>query len=172
MSDSLPDRVGPAVSQRHILSVCRTCRRHEGREPGVETLGECLADRLAALLADSSLEGHLVLRRVDCLSGCRQPGNVSLSAYGKLKLRFNRVGPDHAKQLSILARLYAASSTGDVLAAAEALGLGESIASVITPSDIAASWEWLTTDGHRTLVPMKDGVLHKAPAAIANHEHP
>lgn len=164
MSDTLPDIAGPAVSQRHILSVCRTCRRHEGCEPSAKTLGERLADRLTALLADSSLEGHLVLRRVNCLSGCRQPCNVSLSAYGKVKLRFNRVGPDHAKQLATLVRLYAASSTGDVLAAAEALGLGESIASVITPSDNMDLWEWLTADGHRTLVARKGGACHKAPA--------
>lgn len=123
----------PPAPVRHILAVCRTCHRYATLPPGEPTPGERLADRLEALIAGTGLAERLTLRRVECLSGCRHPCNVSLSAFGKTRLRFNSVGPEQAEPLVVLARRYLDSAHGEVRGDAGPLGLEARIASAIRP---------------------------------------
>lgn len=123
----------PPVAVRHILAVCRTCHRYAPPRPGEPTPGESLADRLETLIAGTGLAERLTLRRVECLSGCRHPCNVSLSALGKTRLRFNGVGPEQAEPLVLLARRYLDSTRGEVRGDAGPLGLETRIASAIPP---------------------------------------
>lgn len=123
----------PPAPVRHILSVCRTCHRYAARSPGESTPGERLAHRLEALIAGTALAERLTLRRVECLSGCRHPCNVSLSAFGKTRLRFNNVGPEQAEPLVVLARRYLDSAGGEVRGEAGPLGLEARIASAVPP---------------------------------------
>jgi len=127
----------PADPVRHILSVCRTCHRYAARVPGEPTPGERLADRIDTLLSAGELAGELgermTLRRVECLSGCRNPCTVSLGATAKTRLRLSRLDPDDAERILRLARAYADSPAGDVPDALRAIGLAGHVTSVIPP---------------------------------------
>ncbi|MDT7532026.1 DUF1636 family protein [Sphingobium sp. SA2] len=93
------------------LKVCTTCDRYAPVQGGI---GDRLADALEAASTDMVAGGRLAFRRVPCLSGCKQPGNIALGASAKVKMRINRVTAQDADDLIRLAELFAASPKGDV----------------------------------------------------------
>ena len=117
----------------HVLAVCRTCHRYAAHGSGEPTPGERLADRLAALLAAEGLDDRLTLRRVECLSGCRSPCTVSLTAGTKARLRLGRLGPGDAERIVTLARAYADSPAGAVPDALGRAGLDRHVTSLAPP---------------------------------------
>jgi predicted metal-binding protein len=72
------------------LKVCVTCDRY-GRPPG--SLGAALAAALEEAGSSLIAAGQIVLRKVPCLSGCKNPGNVELGRLGGEKIRLSNVEP-------------------------------------------------------------------------------
>ncbi|TXC68012.1 DUF1636 domain-containing protein [Sphingomonas ginsenosidivorax] len=95
------------------LLICRTCpgkanatrKRPLGSDAGVR-----LAERLRSRLDG----GNVVVRLVDCLSGCLTPCNARLSAGGKRWVRLHELVPEDADALAAFARAYEASPGGNV----------------------------------------------------------
>jgi predicted metal-binding protein len=95
------------------LLICRNCpgkantTRHKqlGLDAGVR-----LAERLRSRLHS----GDIVVRLVECLSGCLTPCNARLSANGKRWVRLHELVPEDADALAAFARAYDGSPGGDV----------------------------------------------------------
>lgn len=87
------------------LKVCRTCDRHAAN-PGAS--GAALAAAVAREMPDDAHE-YLSLLTVECLSGCKHPGQAMVSGAG-LPLRFGGLTPADAAALVAQALRYAASA--------------------------------------------------------------
>ncbi len=103
-----PERASTQPTRLAHMFVCRTCPRpgetRHGR-PGAGT-GLRLASALEARLAG---EDAIALRRVECLSGCRNPCNVRLACPGKPSLTFHVLDLQDVDDLASFARHYAAA---------------------------------------------------------------
>ena len=103
------------ASSRNILYVCRTCPRYEpGPAGGGRTRGASLAAAVKELASNGRVSDSLKVLVVNCLSGCPSPCNASLGGPGKLRIRFSRLGPEHASDLLDAAESYAATGDGDL----------------------------------------------------------
>ena len=90
------------------LYVCVTCKA------GDDCLGQALFDALSARIAADG-EAGVCLRAVECLSVCKRPCTVALSARGKWTYVVGDLTPEaHVEDIVIAARLYAASPGGIV----------------------------------------------------------
>ena len=92
------------------IKICVTCDRFGKGRSGA--LGAELAAAIEAALAARGLETVAALRRVPCLSGCHNPGNIALGGVGNTVRRFHRLGVQDAEAIATLAERYA-QSTGD-----------------------------------------------------------
>lgn len=97
------------------LYVCTTCARDHAPEPDGRTRGAALADAVEHALGGTE---RIVLRRVQCLTGCLNPCNVALRGVAKFSLRFSRLSAADAAAVVAFARLYRDSRDGDVPQAA------------------------------------------------------
>ncbi len=83
--------------------VCVTCKSDEG------PVGAALYNALGALLADEAI----ALRPVECLSVCKRPCTVALSAPGKWTYVVGDLSrEEHIGDIVTAARLYAAAPDG------------------------------------------------------------
>lgn len=57
--------------------------------------------------------GEAIVRRVECLSGCRNPCNVRITSRGKASYAFHRMAPADADELSLFVARYLASAEGN-----------------------------------------------------------
>jgi predicted metal-binding protein len=94
---------GAIVDCAAWLKVCVTCDRYAADGGAV---GRTLADTLERGLQRTPLAA-LQLRRVECLSGCRRPGNVVLGGLGRSNLRFHDLAPRDTEAILALARAFA-----------------------------------------------------------------
>lgn len=106
---------GPAETPSGIvLSVCVRCK--DGREDahGEERGGARLARAVAeAIAARQGTLPPIEGRRVRCMSQCKRPCTVALSAPGAFTYLFGDLDPDrHAGEVLDLLRLYAVSPDG------------------------------------------------------------
>lgn len=96
------------------LYACETCVRDLRLAPGEISRGQQLVNELKHLLNQQAGSAGFSLRVVSCLNGCLNPCNIALRGRGKYHLRFSRLQPDDAAAIVAFARLYAASSDGDI----------------------------------------------------------
>ena len=90
------------------LYVCITCKA------GEERLGQALFDALSARIAADG-EAGVGLRAVECLSVCKRPCTVALTARGKWTYVVGDLACEsHLEDIVTAARLYAASPAGIV----------------------------------------------------------
>lgn len=98
---------------KHVLSVCMTCR--DGRETCQETRGGArLAQNVAKYVLNHSLP-HIKIRGVKCMSQCKRPCIVSLTAENQFTYIFGDLDPDenvHVEALIELTALYENSTEG------------------------------------------------------------
>jgi predicted metal-binding protein len=88
------------------LFVCVTCKAAEDRP------GQALFDALSARLASDGIEG-LALRAVECLSVCKRPCTVALTARGKWTYVVGDLNPEnHLDDIVTAARRFAKSHDG------------------------------------------------------------
>jgi predicted metal-binding protein len=97
-------------SQTKIL-VCGTCPRYLAKARDEKTLGVALADEIMALLG-SEAAGNV--RIVNCLAGCKNSCNVALTAPGKTRLRFSRLGLGDGQSIIKTAIMYAQCADADM----------------------------------------------------------
>ncbi|HWI84747.1 MAG TPA: DUF1636 family protein [Sphingomonas sp.] len=132
------------------LLVCRNCPGHDWPgSAGRAALGEQAGMALAVQLKQHLPRDAVVLRLVDCLSGCRTPCNARLSAPGKIGLWLHRLDRDDAPALAALAVAYAESEDGDLADAAWPGLLRGKLATAVLPrgaairSDVLAQGLWV-----------------------------
>ena len=97
-----------SAAEPTTVLVCATCRR-EGDDPEAPRAGARLAEALAAATAD---DPAIEIRPVECLSVCRRPVTVGLTAPGKWTYLYGDFPPDDADGLLAAARLYATAPDG------------------------------------------------------------
>ena len=103
------------ADQRHFLRICRTCPRYERLPPpGEKTRGLVLVEAVRALAGTWALAEKFTILGVHCLNGCPTPCNVVLTAGGKPRLRFHRLGPADAASVVELATFYYGASNGEL----------------------------------------------------------
>jgi predicted metal-binding protein len=131
-SGALAPATQPSVDDG-LLFICRTCPRPEEIRSDRPAAGSGL--RIAeALEAGFALNGApLVMRRVECLSGCRRPCNVRFSGRGKASYWFHVLKPSDAADIDAFARLYATSADGCVEDNALPSALKQALAAKIPP---------------------------------------
>jgi predicted metal-binding protein len=95
-----------------ILHICTTCRGGHAEAEGAKRRGQVLFDAVADLLAD---ENDVDLRGVECLAICAQGCSAALAMPGRWSYLLHGLEPDHAADLLVYARSYAASATGTVM---------------------------------------------------------
>ncbi|QPH53310.1 DUF1636 family protein [Pontivivens ytuae] len=98
-----------------LLSICLTCR--DGRENDRDSIrgGRRLADAVLARLADQTERPALRIRGVSCMSQCKRPCVVSLSASDQFTYVFGDLdpeAPDHVDALLALVPLYREAEEG------------------------------------------------------------
>lgn len=119
------------------ILICKTCPRF-APNPGHEiTAGAILGVEVRAL---AGAEADLV-RIVSCLSGCKNPCNVTLDGDGKMRLRFSRLGPGDGPDILRAAALHDASDSGDIPADKLPPGLAGRLSAKSPP--------WITTSPDR-----------------------
>ena len=100
-----------------ILSFCVTCRDGHEADRGDVRAGMRLAQAFLSHIA--TVQHRAVgLRGVRCMSQCRRPCIVTLSASGRFTYMFgdlDAAGPDHVKALSDLIPLYLSAPEGFLL---------------------------------------------------------
>ncbi len=85
------------------ILVCGTCPRYLAKARDEKTLGVALAKEIMTLLG-SEAAGNV--RLVNCLAGCKNACNVALTARGKTRLRFSRLGPGDGPRIIEAANMY------------------------------------------------------------------
>ena len=97
---------GQPVTPDATLFVCVTCKAGEDRP------GQSLFDALTARLAD---EAGVTLRAVECLSVCKRPCTVALSARGKWPYVVGDLSQEsHLDDIVDAAKRFAATADGRV----------------------------------------------------------
>ena len=97
------------------LKICRTCDRYA---PDAGAVGSQLAAAVARAMTAEALDS-LSLLAVECLSGCKHPGQAMISGNGPT-LRFAGLTSDDARILIDRALAYAAGPPGGGSTRAEA----------------------------------------------------
>ena len=95
----------------NILLVCRTCDRAKPIPPGDRSDGSRLAQSLSQCIEEQRVPS-IIIRSVECLSGCPQPCNVALKTYGKTHIQVSHVTERDSSALIDLAVRYHKSSDG------------------------------------------------------------
>ena len=111
----------PANSDNKLYA-CETCVRDLNLAPGEKSRGQQLIDELKRLLQQETAQDipieavplDFAFRVVSCLNGCLSPCNIALRCRGKYHLRFSRLNPTDAAAILAFAKLYAASTDGEV----------------------------------------------------------
>lgn len=89
------------------ILVCVTCPRYLAKAGDEKTLGFALAKEIMTLLGGEATGN---VRLVNCLAGCKNACNVALTARGKTRLRFSRLGPGDGPSIIEAAKMYAQSA--------------------------------------------------------------
>ncbi len=108
---------GAACDAPTTLSVCVRCR--DGREEafGERRGGARLADAIAAAWrADEAAQARLVLRGVRCMSQCKRPCAIALSAPGRFSYLFGDLDPETGARDAIDCALLHARSAHGIMA--------------------------------------------------------
>jgi len=71
------------------ILVCRTCPQYAANPNHQMTTGAALVTEILSLMAGSVDQVQIV----NCLSGCKNPSNVTLDGGSKMRLRFCQLGP-------------------------------------------------------------------------------
>ncbi|MBV6658665.1 MAG: DUF1636 domain-containing protein [Devosiaceae bacterium] len=94
------------------LSVCTRCKPSDYLGPDQERPGYLLAGAVLDAVRNNA-EARLTLRGVRCMSQCKRPCAIALSAPGKYTLLFGDLDPEStAADILTLAHQYAASPDG------------------------------------------------------------
>ena len=117
------------------LSVCTRCRPPDFTGRLKERPGYKLAEAVLARIREEAVPG-LTLRGVECMSQCKRPCAVALSAHGKFTLIFGDQEQD-VDAILALARQYAESEEGLVPRTDRPQPLRESILGRVPPLDYA-----------------------------------
>ena len=88
------------------LLICRTCPRYD-----VPANGE-FRRALDARIARNPAADPVLVRHVQCLSGCPEDGVAALDGPGKARVRFVGLTDQHADALIAAARAHQACATG------------------------------------------------------------
>jgi predicted metal-binding protein len=133
LSTSTPssDPISPAESA-HIF-VCRNCphpERHHGRG-APEGAGLEIARRVEAAAASAGVA--VILRRVECLSGCRHPCNVRITSPGRAGYAFRLLEPADAAAVVEFARDYLATADGCIAKTDMANALAQGLVAMSPP---------------------------------------
>jgi predicted metal-binding protein len=96
------------------LYACETCVRDLRLSPGQSSRGRQLIHALSELIRQETPAPDFGFRVVSCLNGCLNPCNIALRCRGKYSLRFSRLNPQDAQAVMTFAKLYAASTNGDI----------------------------------------------------------
>ncbi|WP_445190613.1 DUF1636 family protein [Sphingobium sp. HWE2-09] len=95
------------------LLICRNCPS-KATTAQSRQLGSDAGVRLAGRLRSCLDQDNVVVRLVECLSGCLTPCNARLSANGKIWVRLHELAPEDADALASFARAYEDSPGGHV----------------------------------------------------------
>ncbi len=95
------------------ILVCQTCPRYEHKTSGSPTRGRRLANGLKAAMSTIK-NNRFDIRVVNCLAGCKNPCNISFDNDGKTRLRLSKLSTDDIDTLFAVAKIYAASDTGEL----------------------------------------------------------
>ncbi len=117
-TDMLPSfrQAGTAGNDGLTLSICLRCR--DGREDSDTGLGQRGGRRLAQLAADAFPDSTAArrgvrLRGVNCMSNCKRPCAIALSAPGRFTYLFGDLAPTlHAGDVLSVAAAYAEAEDG------------------------------------------------------------
>jgi predicted metal-binding protein len=112
----VPDGVDVPKDHRPQLYICVSCWRR-GAEPdeGRETDGRRLFDELRALLDAQGAAAPVELLPTLCFANCERGCTAGIAAPGKWFYLMGELGPEHAGDLLLYARAYAAAKSGVVL---------------------------------------------------------
>ena len=99
---------------KHALYVCKSCSFSlTQRDYLGERGGKCLFDRLAELYQNWSLKADFAIEELVCLSACKRPCAIALTAANKTSLMFGDLSPlDSADAILQLCEQYYASTDG------------------------------------------------------------
>lgn len=114
------------------LFVCQTCERDRALDEGGRSRGARLADAIVVALEDRSCRDVLLVR-VACLNGCRNPCNVALRAPRKFSLRLSRMEAGDASAICALLDRYCESDSGEIAETAWPKGLRARVTAHIPP---------------------------------------
>lgn len=92
------------------LLACWTCPRYAANPNHQITAGAALGAEILSLMAGSVDQ----VRIVNCLSGCKNPSNVTLDGDSKIRLRFSQLGPGDGPAVIAAAKLHADSPDGKI----------------------------------------------------------
>lgn len=95
------------------ITICDTCKRDDyDASSGAPTDGECLADAVERLAANSNVK----TRRVSCTMGCERACNVIVQAEGKMSYSLGKfeASDESAAALLEYAGMHSESETGQV----------------------------------------------------------
>lgn len=95
------------------IKVCTTCDRYH-RVGGPRTLGQQLGDALQEALSSRGDSEFPAFRRIHCLAGCKNPGNVAIGSATRLKMRLHRLTLTDVPALVDLVERYLATPDGNV----------------------------------------------------------
>lgn len=95
-------KVGPV---QDTIFVCNTCCLEDGQHPG-----PALYVALQNALADTPID----VRLVSCMNLCDRPVSLGLRGIGKTGYLFGDVLPGDVDSAAVLARLYAATTDGEI----------------------------------------------------------
>ena len=99
---------------KHALYICKSCSFSlTQRDYLGERGGKCLFDRLAELYQNWSLKADFAIEELVCLSACKRPCAIALTAANKTSLMFGDLSPlDSADAILQLCEQYYASTDG------------------------------------------------------------
>lgn len=100
----------------HTLFVCKSCYfSPTQRDYMSERGGKLLLNRLLELQEKWSLQSEFLIREVECLSACKRPCAIALTAPNKTSLMFGDLPPlESAKYILELCEQYHNSANGIV----------------------------------------------------------
>ncbi len=107
------ERPAPAGHEPVRLMVCTTCRAAGADADAPRPGAQLLAALGEAIAADPGAGGRVVIEPVECLSVCKRPCTVSITAPGRWTYVYGDVDPAaHAGPLVAFAAQYQATADG------------------------------------------------------------